>query len=192
MLAALVRKTQRIREELGSIAQVIDNRLGLMMKTGIRSRVADELVNEIDSLDLDSAQRAVVEEELEAARERKLDLQKQLDTLRTMLKKSQDEIAFSKEHFRAAISCSLSLVNAAPLKPATPQDDNRFIFPALEQRQGADPTWATTMDSLRPTGRPRCVHSRDAGCQRPHQSQYRARTQPFPWLVAGRTRRDYP
>jgi len=45
-------------------------------------------------------------------------------------------------------------MHADPLKPLTRGDDwdkpvDRFEFPALDQRQGADPTWAETIDTLR-------------------------------------------
>ena len=49
VLAALVRKTKTIREELGSLSQVIDGRLDLLMKNGIRRREIDALTLEIDS-----------------------------------------------------------------------------------------------------------------------------------------------
>ncbi len=45
-------------------------------------------------------------------------------------------------------------MHADPLKPLPRGDDwdkpiDRFEFPALDRRQGADPTWAETMDTLR-------------------------------------------
>src|SRR5271165_4438959 len=46
------------------------------------------------------------------------------------------------------------MMHADPLKPMPRGDDwetpiDRFQFPAVDQRQGADPTWADTMDTLR-------------------------------------------
>jgi hypothetical protein len=93
-----------------------------------------------------------VEEELESNRERQVELRKQIDRLRTMLEDSQEAIALSEDHFRSAISCALEILGAEPLKNA-PQDGKpgpaRSVFPALDQRPGADPSWAETMDSLR-------------------------------------------
>ena len=43
ILRALVNKTKTIREELGSLSQVIDSRLDLLMKNGIRRRDIDAL-----------------------------------------------------------------------------------------------------------------------------------------------------
>jgi superfamily II DNA or RNA helicase len=155
VIAALVRKTKTIREELGSLAQVIDSQLDSMMKSGIRRGEVDALTTEIDSVDLEGEQRTVVDEELEATRARKQSLREQIDRLSTMLEKSQQTIAFSEDHFRSAISCALQILGAEPVKvSSTGNGIPRFLFPAMEQRQGADPTWAETMDSLR-SPRPR-------------------------------------
>ncbi|HMF38734.1 MAG TPA: hypothetical protein VKF17_19000, partial [Isosphaeraceae bacterium] len=59
-----------------------------------------------------------------------------------------------EDHFRSAISCALQMMHADPLKPLARGDDwdkpiDRFAFPALDQRRGADPTWAETIDTLR-------------------------------------------
>ena len=70
VLAALVRKTKTIREELGSLSQVIDSKLEGLMKGGIRRSDVDDLENKIDTADLEEDQRETVEEELEASRER--------------------------------------------------------------------------------------------------------------------------
>jgi SNF2 family DNA or RNA helicase len=150
VLAALVRKTKTIREELGSLAHVIDSKLDLLMKNGIRRRDIDALTNEIDSADLEQDRRAAVEEELEATRERQVELRGQIERLSTMLEDSQQAISFSKDHFRSAISCALQILGAEPLKNS-PGDPGgvRCVFPAMDQRDGADPTWAETMDSLR-------------------------------------------
>jgi hypothetical protein len=150
VLAALVRKTRTIREELGSLAQVIDSRLDKLMAQGIRRNDIGRLEHEIETADLESEQRATVEQELEAARERQVELREQIDRLRTMLQKSSDAIAFSKDHFRSAISCALRILEADPLKVAQHGDGGlQFTFPAIDRRPGADPSWAETMDSLR-------------------------------------------
>jgi hypothetical protein len=139
-----------IREELGSPARVIDDGLDALMKNGIRRVQSDVMAKEIDDFDLGAEQRAAVEEELEASRERKLDLKKQIDQLRNMLESSQEAISFSKPHFASAVSCALQILGAEPLKALGPRETgSKFVFPAMDQRQGADPTWASTMDSLR-------------------------------------------
>jgi SNF2 family DNA or RNA helicase len=148
VLQALVRKTKTIREELGSLAQVIDSRLDQLMKGGIRRNYVDALTREIDEADLETGQRETVQEELEAARERQQALREQIERLRTLLQRSKDHLQFSKDHFRLAVSSALELLGAEPLKMIP--DGNgpvRCTFPALDQR--SDSTWAETMDTLR-------------------------------------------
>ncbi len=154
ILAALVRKTQTIKQELGSLAQVIDVRLTDTLQQGIRRDRIDALEQEIASADLDADQRRTVQEELEATRERQNALRIQIDRLRDLVEKSKESIGLDEGDFRSAISCALELIGAEPLQ-AVPESreregPSRCVFPAVDQRHGADPTWADTMDALRP------------------------------------------
>jgi len=154
ILVALVRKTETIKKELGSLAQVIDARLADTLRAGIRRENLDALEHDIETADLEPDRRQAVEEELEATRERQKALAQQIDRLRDLLADSQKSIGLDKEHFRSAISCALELIGAEPLKPAKNDGGKgkglpRSLFPALDRREGADPTWADTMDTLR-------------------------------------------
>src|SRR5262249_20633549 len=91
---------------------------------------------------------------LELARERKDDLRRQIEGLRDGIQKSREWINLDEGHFRAAISASLELMGAEKLKAEAGDRPERFTFPELDRREGADPTWADTMDALRPP-RPR-------------------------------------
>lgn len=182
ILSVLVRKTETIKRELGSLAQVIDARLAERLKAGIRRDAIDALEREIDGAELDPLRRQVVEEELEATRQRQQALRKQIDALRGLLENSKDTIGLDEKHFRAAISSALAMLGAEPLtaislgtgsffpqtadrldgaeKPGLAEppgkmclspslDVSGYAFPALDQRDGADPSWADTMDTLR-------------------------------------------
>ncbi|MFO0428877.1 MAG: DISARM system SNF2-like helicase DrmD [Planctomyces sp.] len=152
ILKVLVRKTQTIREELGSLSQVIDARLAATMKRGIRHDQIAEMESTISSADLDPVQRKAIESELEAARERQDALRHQINHLRTLASASQESIGLNEELFQKAISSSLRLLNAPELTPVSDSVKHRvprLTFPALDQRHGADSTWANTMDSLR-------------------------------------------
>ena len=107
ILKVLVRKTETIKRELGSLSQVVESRLSTTLRQGIRHRDVARLEREIDDADLDSDSKRVVEEELEVARDRQEDLKGEIQRLRTRLKPSQDWIALRKDHFRSAISCAL-------------------------------------------------------------------------------------
>jgi superfamily II DNA or RNA helicase len=151
ILACLVRKTETIKKELGSLSQVIDARLTTSLKRGIRRESVDALEKEIEAANLPADRRQVVEDELEATRDRQQSLRTQIDTLRTLLKDSQKSIGLEETQFRAAISSALELVGAEPLKAISTSvaGPPRCVFPAVDQRAGADSSWADTMDTLR-------------------------------------------
>jgi superfamily II DNA/RNA helicase len=85
IIQVLVRKTETIREELGSLSQVIDSKLAKTMSQGIRRKDIGRLETEIQSANLESENRRTVEQELEASRERQDLLREQIDRLRTLL-----------------------------------------------------------------------------------------------------------
>ncbi len=153
VLKVLVRKTETIKEELGSLSQVIDSRLTKTMNRGIQRRSIDAMEAEIDAADLDTQRRQTIEDELEATRDRQDALREQIDALRNIVDRSRKSIGLDEDHFRSAISCALQLVGAEPLHQESDTDDDsgppQFAFPALDQRHGADPTWADTLDTLR-------------------------------------------
>lgn len=153
VLRVLIEKTKRIREELGSLSQVIDVRLDKKMKSGIRRGNIDEMVADLESTDIDESERQVMEAELDAARDRQQDLKKKIDELSEITDKSRKVIGLNEDLFRSAVSSSLQILGAEPLT-TLPQDQQtgsveRCTFPSLDQREGVDPTWADTMDTLR-------------------------------------------
>jgi hypothetical protein len=151
VLHVLVRKTDTIRSQLGSLAQVLESRLAETLRAGISHRDVERLKNEIETAGLDPEKRATAVDELEAARERQEDLQKQVDSLRGRINDARKWIGLDMEQLKDALSCSLELLGAEPLKPTGSLKDGpaRFVFPNLETRHGADSTWAATLDTLR-------------------------------------------
>ena len=155
VLEVLVRKTETIKRELGSLSKVIDDDVERRMRGGIRHRDADRLKREIEAADLDEMRRQVTEEELEAARDRRGELDAQVERCRGLLERSRNWVGFEAAPFRQALSCALELLGAEPL--ARSADGNgggsgkaTWTFPALDRRTGADLTWAATLDTLRP------------------------------------------
>jgi superfamily II DNA or RNA helicase len=152
ILQALVHKTEIIQRELGSLAQVLESRLAQsVLAAGISHDEIEKLEAEITGAELDSSKQAIAEEELEATRERQDDLLKQIDSLRNRINAARKWIGLDMDQFRDALSCSLELLGAEPLKPtAAPNGSSaRYLFPNLDTRHGADPTWAGTLDTLR-------------------------------------------
>jgi superfamily II DNA or RNA helicase len=152
VLEALVHKSATIAEELGSLAPVLDERLARLLDRGIRAAEADELAGLIRQQRSAPADDETVVEELEQAREEVVALRRQLDELRGAIERSERALGFDPAAFRDALSCALELLGAESLRPEG--TDGRYVFPALDRRDGADPTWADTLDSLRPP-RPR-------------------------------------
>lgn len=154
VLQVLVRKTETIRKELGSLAQVVESKLEQTMSRGIRHADVDAMRREIEAADIAADAKATVRDELEEARQRQHDLRQQIDGLRTRLERSRAWMGLDDGHFRQALGSALDLIGAAGMKPLTVDDGGpqRFTFPDLDER--ADPTWIETMDSLR-TLRPR-------------------------------------
>lgn len=156
ILKVLVEKTKRIQDELGSLSQVIESRLARLMKNGISRRDLSTLEEQIRDADIEKERRETMQDELEAARERQDVLREQIDRLRGMLNRSRQAVAFQEDHFRAAISCGLRIAGSEPLgaqaagsSPSSTKGPTQYTFPAIDQRHGADPTWAATLDALR-------------------------------------------
>jgi SNF2 family DNA or RNA helicase len=155
VLEVLVRKTETIKRELGSLSKVIDDDIERRLKQGIRHDDADRLAHELDELDLEAEKKRLVEEELEAARERREALEAQIERCRTLLEASRTWTMFEAEPFRDALSCSLELLGAAPLTEGR-DDTGRTVyrFPSLDGLAQTDPSWAATLDTLRVPRRP--------------------------------------
>ncbi len=151
ILQVLVKKTETIKQELGSLSQVIDSKLTKSLGKGLRHRDLAAIEFDIQSADLDVEQKQSILSELESGRDRQLKLREQIERLSTLLGESEKTIAFDVDNFRSAISCSLEMVGGEPLAEVSSDESGtqRFVFPAMDQRKGADPTWADTMDSLR-------------------------------------------
>ncbi|PYS35069.1 MAG: helicase, partial [Acidobacteria bacterium] len=152
ILRTIVKKTERIKEELGSLSEVIESKLAKTLAGGIRRKTISELQARIAATDLEEDRKGSIEEDLESARERQNALRIQVEQLRNLLDASQKSIGLKEEQFRDTISCALRLSGAEPLKTLGAGQDGdppRFAFPAIDQREGADPTWVETMDSLR-------------------------------------------
>ena len=150
VLEVLVKKTETIKKELGSLSKVIDDDIERRLGQGIRHRDAERLAREIEQADLDAVRKRITEEELEAARDRQEDLKSQIARCQTLLENSRTWARFEAAPFREALSCSLELLGAEPLAEATDDEGRRvWRFPPLDRRAETDSSWAATLDTLR-------------------------------------------
>lgn len=150
VLEVLVRKTETIKKELGSLSKVIDDDIERRLTGGIRHREAERLAREIQEADLDADRKRNTEEELEGARERQEDLKTQIARCQSLLEESRAWTKFEPAPFRDALSCSLELLGAEPLAETKDGDGRRvWTFPTLDGRAATDSSWAATLDTLR-------------------------------------------
>jgi ERCC4-related helicase len=173
VLQALVRKTETIEQELGSLSPVLERRLADKLGGRIERSRARTLAAEIAAEQASEVDRATVDEELEAVRERREALAAQLDQLRTQLDVSQRYLGLETRRLTSAVSASLEIAAGAALaaegiaagyaavtadRPAAGEGYvasgarpiERFVFPAIDRMPGADPSWADSLDTLRP------------------------------------------
>ena len=158
VLDVLVRKTVTIQQELGSLAPVVERNVSRLLANGIRHQEVNNLANSInqaEQLNKETVNTGVIDEELEQARLRQQDLTKQVENLQEMLKESREWLGLDDHHFRDAISASLEILGVPALTPVDVKEacnnpvTARWTIPAIDQQTGADPTWSTTLDTLR-------------------------------------------
>ena len=75
VLEVLVRKTETIKKELGSLSKVIDDDIERRLALGIQHGDADRIASDIEAMDIQAEKKRVAAEELEEARERQEDLE---------------------------------------------------------------------------------------------------------------------
>ncbi|MBI5366320.1 MAG: helicase [Planctomycetes bacterium] len=153
ILKALVTKTRTIRHELGSLSPVLEGRLADALKFGIRRAEIDRLEQEIGETAENEERRRTVAEELEAQVEGRQALEQQIAVLRRRINEARAWIGYDPEQLRAALSCSLELMGAGPLRPVSVEaavaGPTRFALPELETHGAGDGSWAETLDALR-------------------------------------------
>lgn len=146
ILQTLVRKTETIKEELGSLSQILENKVSKTITHGIRRSKLDDLSSAIEHADDQSAQQATITEELEGQRERNEKLAEQINVLQRQLDQSRKALHYDTSAFKSALSSSLKLSGF----PALVEDSaGRIDFPVDLSARNVDPTWSTTLDSLR-------------------------------------------
>ena len=143
VIRTLVRKTETIQKELGSLSPVLEKRIEDLLAGGLRAGLADQ----ISHLAANSEERKRVEEEQESVRKRGKDLSTELDELANLLEDSKRFVGLNVTHLRNALSLSLELNNAAGLTPIHTDGHSgptRYAFPKIESA-----AWAYTLDALR-------------------------------------------
>ncbi len=155
VLQVLVNKVETIREELGSVAKVIEDSATQMIGAqGMRRDSIQRMMTDLGNLSAGERQ-ITVEEELEDARLRQNRLREDIDHLRTRLERSRTHIGITARQFRQTLSMSLQLAGAPGIAELDaeveipPDAPHRFSFPAEDAVLASDPGWTVALDTLR-------------------------------------------
>lgn len=155
VMEVLMRKTEVIRKELGSLSPLVQRQVEDTLGNGIDLGCVEALQGELEAIDSAASERGVLlrraGKDLEASR-RVEGLQRQQDALRGLLAKSSNWLSFEERPFREALNCSLALFGAAGLVPHTDERGQscwRLGDPEALVSQTLDRSWEATLDSLR-------------------------------------------
>jgi hypothetical protein len=149
VLEALVKKTAVIQEQLGSLADVIEQRLARTLAQGISRAHAGELIAAITAPDEETAgdRAEAVREELEQARDG--EIKAQLDTLDRLQQKAREHLDLRADSLRDVVNLGLHLAGVPGLAERPEPEAGTYDVPAFDKLAGADATWRDILDVLR-------------------------------------------
>jgi SNF2 family DNA or RNA helicase len=154
VMEVLIEKTEVIRKELGSLSPLVQQQVEEALEGGIDLERLDAVQQRLEGMDSAASDRGALlqrsREELEATRHKQLEQQQ--DTLRRLLAKSEQWLAFEHDPFRQALNVSLELLGVSGLEPYTDERGQpcwRLANPEELVSQTRDSSWHTTLDSLR-------------------------------------------
>lgn len=154
VLAALVRKTEMIRDQLGSSGQVLADRIHKRLSgSGIARLSADALAREIETEDGSASARRARQEMADEADRRLARLQRELGVLDRDLERARRRVGIEPSELKTVVETAL-LREQVPLAPA--QDfpiDGAFRIDSALPAFAKDATWSDLFDELR-EGRP--------------------------------------
>ena len=153
VLEVLVRKTETIQKELGSLSKVIEDDIEQKARAGGNASRQDRGFGPLDPNRRTSMPPATgsPNEELDAARRRQDALEAANMECQDLLDRSRRWVGFEDDAFRDALSCSLEILGADPLQRRADEDGAElWEFPPLANQSG----WETTLDALRVPRKP--------------------------------------
>jgi superfamily II DNA or RNA helicase len=158
VLAALVRKTETIRTQLGSVGQVIEQRISDRLNTsGIERGRAAALAEAIDAetdTELLARARAEMDDEERARHERLL---RDLDDLWDVLERSRERVGVDPDELQQVVATALDRAGTR-LEDAEVESVGQiktFRFDPADPAFARDASWADAFDDLRKRRRKR-------------------------------------
>lgn len=148
VLKVLIKKVGRIQRELGSLGAIIMDRMGASLESrGINSETVDEL----DKLDKPGAAADIVKEEMDGAKEVRVNkLKKSLDAADKTMQNSRKIIGFDSDMLQGVLSVGLELANIKPLTPCQVEVSPGSSIDAWRLPEDMPEGWEETLDTLRP------------------------------------------
>lgn len=170
VLQALVRKTERIREQLGSAGQVISFRVNERLeREGIwRPKALAEAIEADEDEGLHSIAVAEMDDEIVARRERQA---KEIDDLRATLERSRERVGVDDKELRSVIAKAMDRAGTSLDKALTGDINGTSVF----KLDPADPAflgggWPEALDDLRTRRRKRGERLKDWRAEAPLRS----------------------
>jgi superfamily II DNA/RNA helicase len=158
VLEALVRKTETIRDQLGTIGQVIEARIAdRLAERGIEranaAALAAAVTNEADNDRLERARSEMNDDE----RERHAQLLDDQDKLRADLERARKRVGVDTKDLSSVVGVALARigVDLDAAKTGALNDINTFRLDPNHTAFAADPTWSDAFDDLRSRRRAR-------------------------------------
>jgi hypothetical protein len=149
VLDALVRKTERIRTQLGSVGQVIGGRITeRLARDGIRN--ARQLADAVEAERADDLDRRAREDLDDEVGRRQARLKRELDDLRKVLADSQERVGVDAGELQATVNAALVRAHGSLHGAETGQAGAATLFkldPAAPPFN--EPGWADAFDDLR-------------------------------------------
>ncbi|MCC7406412.1 MAG: DEAD/DEAH box helicase family protein [Bdellovibrionales bacterium] len=150
ILKVLIDKTNTIRKQLGSVAQVVEEKLAEDLKGSVLKRsTLDDLRQRYEALQVEEAKSKAFKAEFLDDDERREELIKSISTLRAQLQESSGWIGFSKEQFKQAIEVGLGVIGAPGLEPKTLKESEAFAINTNEDSLTKKTSWLDAIDQLR-------------------------------------------
>ncbi len=141
VLDRLVKKVDVIQGELGSLGQVVMERLEKALARGIEPGT----LQAIEEAGAPPAELEATKTELETQRPELKALKKEIDEARTILQRSRKVMDFREELLRDALDVGLELCGGRALVPLTQEVEGQRAYAVPE----LSPSWSRTLDSLR-------------------------------------------
>lgn len=167
VLAALVRKTETIRDELGSAGQVIADRIHQrLVRSGIDRTAAATLARQVEAEQEDARTRLARREMADEQERRLARLERELRQLDRELEQARRRVGVAPAELQEVVQTALARDRVALLPAPDLPVDGAFRLDPNAPAFARDPNWADLFDELR-EGRPPRKHLREWRDARP-------------------------